>query len=262
MGNVMQKAVLITGCSSGIGLVAARYLRARGYRVLAACRQTRDVARLATEGFEAVALDLDDPQSVDAAADQVLRLTGNRLYGLFNNAGYGMYGRLDTLSRSQLEQQFSANLFGVHQLTRRLLPAMVPHGEGRIIQTSSVMGLVCTPGRGAYAASKFALEAWSDTLRMELHGSGVQVSLIEPGPIATSFSTNLTHTRTDQPVTNPAIARRFTLPPEAVLPKLRHALESPRARLRYPVTLVAHALTGLRRLLPGRCLDWLLRGKH
>lgn len=262
MGKVMQKAVLITGCSSGIGLAAARYLRARDYRVLAACRQAQDAARLTAEGFEALTLDLDNPASVDAAADEVLRLTGSRLYGLFNNAGYGMYGALATLSRHQLEQQFSANLFGIHQLTQRLLPAMVPHGEGRIIQTSSVMGLICTPGRGAYAASKFALEAWSDTLRMELHGSGVQVSLIEPGPIATSFSTNLTHTRTDQRVTNPGIARRFTLPPEAVLPKLRHALESPRARLRYPVTLVAHAMTWLRRCLPGRWLDRLLRGKH
>lgn len=255
----MQKTVLITGCSSGIGLAAARDLRQRGYRVLAACRRAEDVERMNTLGFEGIALDLDDPDSVDAAAEQVIALTNNRLYGLFNNAGYGVYGPLNTISRQQLEQQFASNLFGTHQLTQRLLPAMLPHGEGRIIQTSSVMGFVATPGRGAYAASKYALEAWSDTLRMELHGSGLHVSLIEPGPIASRFTDNVSQMQTEAPVTNPGIARRFTLPPEAILPKLRHALESPRPKLRYPVTLVAHALTVLRRLLPARWLDGILR---
>lgn len=211
-----------------------------------------------TLGLEGIALDLDDPDSVDAAAEQVIALIGNRLYGLFNNAGYGVYDPLNTISRQQLEQQFSSNLFGTHQLTQRLLPAMLPHGEGRIIQTSSVMGFVATPGRGAYAASKYALEAWSDTLRMELHGSGLLVSLIEPGSIATRFTDNVSQMQAEAPVTNPGIARRFTLPPEAILPKLRHALESPRPKLRYPVTLVAHALTVLRRLLPARWMDgWM-----
>lgn len=255
----MQKTVLITGCSSGIGLIAAQDLRARGYRVLAACRRANDVERMNALGLEGIALDLDDPASVEAAAAQVIALTHNRLYGLFNNAGYGVYGPLNTLSRQQLEQQFASNLFGTHQLTQLLLPAMLPHGEGRIIQTSSVMGLVATPGRGAYAASKYALEAWSDTLRMELHGSGLHVSLIEPGPLSTRFTDNVAQLQADDPVTNPGLARRFTLPPEAVLPKLRHALESPRPKLRYPVTLVAHALSLLRRLLPGRVLDQLLR---
>ncbi|MCL2897520.1 SDR family oxidoreductase [Brenneria tiliae] len=255
----MQKTVLITGCSSGIGLIAAQDLQKRGYRVLAACRRPEDVARMAELGLQGIELDLDDSASVEKAAAEVIALTGNRLYGLFNNAGYGLYGALRDISRRQLAQQFSSNLFGTHQLTQLLLPAMLPHGEGRIIQTSSVMGLVATPGRGAYAASKFALEAWSDALRMELHGSGLHVSLIEPGPLTTRFTANVDQTRADLPVTNPGIARRFTLPPEAVLPKLRHALESPRPRLRYPVTLVAHALSWLRRLLPGRCLDNVLR---
>lgn len=255
----MQKAILITGCSSGIGLIAAQDLKQRGYRVLAACRRAEDVERMNALGLEGVELDLDDSDSVDRAADHVISLTGNRLYGLFNNAGYGVYGPLNTISRQQLEQQFSSNLFGTHQLTQRLLPAMLAHGEGRIIQTSSVMGLVVTPGRGAYAASKYALEAWSDALRMELHGSGIHVSLIEPGPISTQFSANVNQTQRDRPVTNPGIAKRFTLTPEAILPKLRHALESPRPKLRYPVTLMTHALSILRRLLPGRALDGLLR---
>lgn len=256
----MQKAVLITGCSSGIGLLAAQDLHHHGYRVFAACRKPADVARMTELGFQGIELDLDDSASVERAAAQVIALTQGRLYGLFNNGGYGVYGKLQTISRQQLEQQFATNLFGTHQLTQLLLPAMLPHGEGRIIQTSSVMGLISTPRRGAYAASKYALEAWSDALRMELYGSGVHVSLIEPGPIRTHFSQNVNQTQSDQPVHNPGIARRFTLPPEAVLPKLRHALESPRPKLRYPVTVVAHAMSILRRVLPGRCLDRLLRG--
>lgn len=262
MSKVMQKSVLITGCSSGIGWVAAVDLRQRGYRVIATCRKPADVQRLNDAGIETLLLDLDDAASVDAAAAKVIELTGNRLYGLFNNAGYGLYGPLSAIARQQLEQQFASNLFGTHQLTQRLLPAMLPHGEGRIIQTSSVMGLVAAPGRGAYAASKYALEAWSDALRMELHGTGVQVSLIEPGPISTAFAGNVRQSLADKPVTNPGIAKRFTLPPEAILPKLHHALEHPRARLRYPVTLVAQSLSLLRRILPGRCLDMILRGKH
>ena len=255
----MQKTVLITGCSSGIGLIAALDLHQRGYRVLAACRRDNDVQRMNQLGLQGIHLDLDDANSVATAAAQIRVLCENRLYGLFNNAGYGVYGPLTTISRQQLEQQFATNLFGTHQLTQLLLPAMLPHGEGRIIQTSSVMGLVATPGRGAYAASKYALEAWSDTLRMELHGSGLHVSLIEPGPLRTRFSDNVAQSETDAPVTNPGIAKRFTLPAEAVLPKLRHALESPHPKLRYPVTLVAHALSLLRRFLPGRWLDNVLR---
>ncbi|MEY4922712.1 MAG: hypothetical protein RLY17_1429 [Pseudomonadota bacterium] len=256
----MQRTVLITGCSSGIGLVAAQDLKNRGYRVLAACRKPDDVAKMIQWGLEGIELDLDDCANVERAAEQVIQLTNGRLYGLFNNGGFGLYGPLHTLSRQQLEKQFSTNLFGTHQLTQLLLPAMLPHGEGRIIQTSSVMGLVSTPGRGAYAASKHALEAWSDTLRMELHGTGINVCLIEPGPINTHFTQNVNQTEADKPINNPGIARRFTLPPQAILPKLHHALESPRPQLRYPVTLLAHALTILRRILPSRLLDKVLRG--
>ena len=211
-------------------------------------------------GFTGVLLDMDSPESVDRAADEVIALTGNRLYGLFNNAGYGVYGPLDTLSRETLEKQFSTNFFGVHQLTMRLLPAMLPHGEGRIVMTSSVMGLISTPGRGAYAASKYALEAWSDALRMELRHSGIKVSLIEPGPIRTRFTENVNQTQADKPVENPGIAARFTLGPEAVVAKVRHAFESEHPKMRYPVTLVTHAVGWLKRLLPGRIMDKILHG--
>ncbi|EQA3419644.1 SDR family oxidoreductase [Cronobacter dublinensis] len=256
----MQKSLLITGCSSGIGLACAHELRRQGFQILAACRKPEDVARMNALGFTGIELDLDSPQSVEAAAQEVIRLTNNRLYGIFNNGGYGVYGPLSTISRAQMEQQFSTNFFGAHQLTMLLLPAMLPHGEGRIVNTSSVMGLISTPGRGAYAASKYALEAWADALRMELRYSGVKVSLIEPGPIRTRFSENVNQTQSDKPVENPDIAARFTLGPEAVVAKVRHAFESPNPRIRYPVTLVTHAVAWLKRLLPTRMMDKILHG--
>lgn len=255
----MQKSILITGCSSGIGLAAAHDLSRRGYRVLAACRKNEDVKRMEQLGFTGIKLDLDDPDSVSDAASQVISLTKSNLYALFNNAGYGLYGNLQTLSRQQLEQQFASNFFGTHQLTMLLLPALYTGGEGRIINTSSVLGLIATPRRGAYAASKFALEAWSDTLRMELHHSGVRVSLIEPGPVRTPFTNNVRQTEQNNPVKNSSLTARFSVPAEAALSALHHALESRHPRLRYPVTLLAKAITLLRRLVPGRLMDHLLR---
>ncbi len=156
----MQKSVLITGCSSGIGLESALELKRQGFWVLAACRKPEDVERMRGLGFTGILLDLDSPESVEQAADEVIALTNNRLYGLFNNAGYGVYGPLQTLTGTA-GAAVLRKLFRAHQLTMRLLPAMLPHGEGRIVMTSSVMGLISTPGRGAYAASKYALEAWS-----------------------------------------------------------------------------------------------------
>lgn len=256
-----QKNIVITGSSSGIGLVAAHDLLRRGYRIFAACRKPEDVQRMNQLGFTGIELDLNDRDSVSRAAAEILDLSDNRLFALFNNGGYGVYGQLESISREQMEQQFATNVFGTHQLTTLLLPALRASGDARIVNTSSVLGLISTPGRGIYAASKYALEAWSDALRMELHGSGVRVSLIEPGPIKTRFTDNVTQAQRDKPVKNPGIAGRFTLPPEAILPKLRHALESKHPRLRYPVTLVAHAMSALRRLLPGWMLDRILRGK-
>lgn len=258
----MQKTIVITGCSSGIGLTAANDLLHRGYRIFAACRKSQDVERMNQLGFTGIELDLNDSHSVARAAAQILELSNNRLFALFNNGGYGVYGPLESISREQIEQQFATNLFGTHQLTTLLLPALRASGNARIINTSSVLGLISTPGRGTYAASKYALEAWSDALRMELHNSGVRVSLIEPGPIKTLFTDNVHQAHHDRPVKNPGIAARLALPPEAILPKLHHALESRRPRLRYPVTLVAHAMALLRRLLPGWMLDRILRGKQ
>lgn len=256
-----MKTVFITGCSSGIGLVAANALKNRGYRVITSCRKETDKVKLLNQGFETVLLDLNDPDSVANAAQEVLALTGGKLYGLFNNAGYGVYGRLSTIDRAQLESQFATNFFGVHQLTQLLLPAMLKQNEGRIIQTSSIVGIVATPGRGAYSASKYALEAWSDVLRLELCETNINVCLIEPGPLKTEFSSNVNQTESDKIVKNPPIAKRFTLTADAILPVLFHALEHPSPKIRYRVTKVTKLAAIAKRLLPDRIMDKILKSK-
>ena len=260
-GALLVKTVFITGCSSGIGFLAATALKTRGYRVIASCRKQHDQQQLIEQGFETILLDLDDPKSVERAANEVLALTNHRLYALFNNAGFGVYGQLNSITREQLEKQFSTNFFAVHQLTQLLLPAMLPYGEGRIIQTSSIVGIIATPGRGAYCASKYALEAWSDTLRLELANTGIKVCLIEPGPLATNFSNNTVQTDQAHIVKNPPIAKRFKLPAEAILPKLYHALESASPKVRYRVTLVTSIAAIGKRILPDKLLDKILINK-
>lgn len=268
------RVVLVTGCSSGIGRAALPVLAERGYRVFASARRPADVLALQAEGWETLSLDLADADSVATAAGELLERTGQRIYGLFNNGGYGQPGALEDLSREVLRAQFETNLFGWHDLTCRLLPAMRAAGEGRIVQNSSVLGLVSLRFRGAYNASKHALEGLSDTLRMELARSGVYVSLIEPGPIRSQFRANarrLFESNVDRDASvfrgkYAALLRRladegdapFTLPPEAVVARLVHALESARPRPRYYVTAPTWAFAGLRRVLSSRALDAVL----
>ena len=271
-----RRSVLITGCSSGIGHACAHGLARRGWRVIASARKTADVERLRAEGLLAVHLDLDDPSSIQTGLGEALALTEDRLDALFNNGAYGQPGAVEDLSRDTLRAQLETNLLGWHDLTCRVIPIMRRQGQGRIVQNSSILGLVALPYRGAYVASKFALEGLTDTLRLELRGSGIQVSLIEPGPILSRFRENAhrafkTYVRTETSVHREAYRRAeerlkkegpaqpFTLPPEAVLRKLVHALESPRPKPRYYVTLPTYLFGTLRRALPSRGLDWLLR---
>ena len=271
-----SRAVLITGCSSGIGRVAADTLRERGYRTFATARRAEDVERLAADGHESLRLDLTDARSIDAALDEVLGRTSGRLYGLFNNGGFGQPGAVEDLTTEVLRAQFETNVFGWHAMARRVLPVMRAAGEGRIVQNSSVLGLVALPYRGAYNASKFAIEALTDTMRLELRGSGVHVSLIEPGPITSRFRANAFEAfkRNIDVESSPhrdvyrAVVKRladedqeapFTLPESAVVAKLLHALESPRPKARYRVTVPTHALAFLKRVLPTRWLDTVLR---
>lgn len=268
------RSILITGCSSGIGLAAARMLHERGWRVFATARTAADIAMLRAMGIEALRLDYADPASIAAAADHVLEATQDKLFALFNNGAYGQPGAVEDLPTQALRAQFEANLFGWHDLTRRLIPAMRAQGAGRIVQCSSVLGLVALKYRGAYIASKFALEGLTDTLRLELRGSGIHVVLIEPGPIATRFSEHaLTafrrHIDAEASPHAGVYARRmarmarggttrFKLPPEAVVDKLIKALESERPKPRYFVTIPTYIMGCVRRLLPGRLMDAFL----
>jgi NAD(P)-dependent dehydrogenase (short-subunit alcohol dehydrogenase family) len=269
------RAVLITGCSSGIGLSAAHRLQERGYRVFASCRREGDVQRLRQAGLRCLQLDLDDPASIRAALDELLEETGGQLYGLFNNAGYGQPGAVEDLRREVLRAQFETNVFGTLELINRVIPVMRRQGAGRIIQNSSVLGFVALRYRGAYNASKYALEGLYDTLRLELAGSGIGVSLVEPGPIESRFRANAygqflanidaeasvhrdTYATMVRRLTKPGPVAPFTLPPEAVVTKVIHALESPRPRPRYYVTFPTYLFGTLKRLLSTRMLDRVL----
>ena len=275
----IDRTVLITGCSSGIGYHVAVGLKARGYRVIATARQEPDVIRLQQTGLEALQLDLDDSQSIQQAVKQVLQLTDGKLYALFNNGAYGQPGAVEDLSRDVLRQQFETNLFGWLELTNLIIPVMRQQGYGRIIQNSSVLGLITLKYRGAYNASKFALEGLTDTLRQELHGSHIHVSLVEPGPISSDFRKNAyakfkqnihvegsAHQDVYEAVErrlaaqpNPEQKDLFTLGPNAVLNKVIHALEAKKPKPRYYVTVPTYLFAYLRRLLPTTALDWLLR---
>lgn len=271
-----QKSILITGCSTGIGLTCALGLHARGWRVFATARRSEDVEVLRSRGLESVRLDVTDGASIDAALAEIFARTGGKLDALFNNAGYGQPGAVEDVPTDALRAQFEANVFGPHELLRRVLPGMRAQGGGRIVVNSSLLGYVALPFRGAYNASKFALEGLYDTLRLELHGTGVHVSLIEPGPVTSRFRANAVamfqrHINIEasphrahyegvlRRLNKPGPAAPFTLAPEAVLAKLIRALESPRPRARYRVTVPAQFFWIMRRLLPTAALDRVLR---
>lgn len=270
------RSILITGCSSGIGYTVAKGLHARGYQVFASARKRSDVARLQQLGLQSLQLDLDDSRSIKQAVEQVLTATGGELYALFNNGAYGQPGAVEDLPRQVLRDQFETNVFGWLELTNLVLPVMRRQGYGRIIQNSSVLGFVAMPYRGAYNASKFALEGLTDTLRLELQGSGVYVSLIEPGPIASKFRSNALQNfkaRIDsehsfhreryagmlERLNKKGPTAPFTLPAEAVLKPVLHALEHNRPKARYPVTVPTYLFATLKRLLPTTLLDRILR---
>ncbi len=269
------RTILITGCSSGIGLAPAITLKSRGWRVITTARTDHDLKTLADQGFEAVRLELSDFASIAACVEQTLALTGGRLEALFNNAAYGQPGALEDITGEVLRRQFDVNVIGTHELTRLVIPAMRRQGHGRIVNCSSVLGLIAAPWRASYSASKFALEALSDALRSELRGTGIDVILIEPGPIRTRFiESALAAARANVDIAGSVHRERyeamiasmqrggkitFKLEPEAVALKLVHAVESRRAKVRYYVCTPTYAAAVLRRILPFRLLDRVAR---
>ncbi|MES9853185.1 MAG: SDR family oxidoreductase [Candidatus Thiodiazotropha sp. L084R] len=269
------KSILITGCSSGIGLCVAKGLKTRGYDVFATARNPDDVTNLQQQGFKAFRLDLTDSETIKATVEKVLNETGGTLFALFNNGAYGQVGAVEDLNVAVLREQFETNLFGWHDLTCQVIPTMRKQGMGRIIQNSSILGFMTLPYRGAYVATKYALEGLTDTLRMELADTGIQVSLIEPGPIESRFRDNAlamwrknidpehsahrTHYQAMlSRLEKEGPATPFTLPPEAVLKRVIHALESQSAKVRYPVTFPTYLFALLRRILTSRGMDRVL----
>lgn len=269
------KSVLITGCSSGIGQCLAVGLAARGFQVFATVRQAQDIPALTALGLTSLQLDLTDSASINHAVRAVLAHTGGTLDALINNGAFGQPGAVEDLSREVLRKQFETNVFGTHELTNLVIPVMRKQGHGRIVQISSILGRACLAYRGAYNASKYALEALTDTLRLELHGTGIALSLIEPGPITSRFRANAgAHFLANIDRVNSAhahyyeaVSRRlsgtkplpFTLPPEAVLTATLRALTARRPKPRYFVTFPVYLFTTLKWLLSDRAMDRFLR---
>ena len=271
----MKKTILITGCSSGIGYCVAKALHKQGYRVFATARRQESVDMLLGEGMESLRLDLTDSNSIQQAFNEIMHRTNGNLYALFNNGAYGLPGAVEDLNRDALRVQFETNVFGWQELANLALPVMRRQGYGRIIQNSSVLGFVSMPFRGAYNASKYAIEGLSDTLRLELKGSNIYVCLIEPGPIASQFRTNSVKALQQyididksfyrekylgvlKRLTKEGPAVPFTLPPEAVLKRVIHALEATKPKPRYYVTFPTYLFGFLKRLLSTGILDVLL----
>ncbi len=272
----MTRTILITGCSSGIGADAARALRARGWRVLATCRGEADAERLRADGFESYALDQADEASTAAGAEEAIRRANGRLDALFANGAHALPGFVEDVPRAALREIFEANLLGVHDLGRRLIPALRASGDGRLVNCSSVLGFTAMPLRGAYIATKHAMEGLTDTLRMETRGTGLHVVLIEPGPITTRIRENsIPHFERWIDVEGSARAAEYErlrgrlygpkarpdpgeLPPSAVTRALIRALDARHPRARYRVTAPTWAAEAMRRLLTTRARDRLL----
>ena len=272
----LNRPVLITGAGRGIGYACAIGLHQRGYRVFATGRQADSLAPLAKLGIETLALDITNDQAIEETVQSILKKTNGQLYALLNNAGYGQLGAVEDLKRHHLQTQFETNVYGTQMITNAVLPVFRRQGFGRVIYLSSILGIVTRTYCGAYNASKFAVEALADTLRLELRGTDIFVSLIEPGPIESNFRHRAIHTAQEltdyahsahhphyQKLLSPTLAENlgkvpFTLGPEAVLKVVIHALENQDPKARYPVTVYAHVFSALKRILPTKWLDRLL----
>lgn len=271
-----NRIIIVTGCSSGIGAHSARALKAAGWRVFATVRKPEDVCALEEDGIETLLMDYTRRETIDSLVEEVTQRTGGRIDALFNNGAYGQPGAIEDLSTDVLRLQFETNVFGWHELTRQVIPIMRRQGQGRIVQCSSILGLIPYRYRGAYNASKHAIEALSITLRMELEGSGIFVSLIEPGPIASRFTANAlaaakAHIDLENSVHAEEYRRqlarldgsgpvnRHKLGPEAVHQVLLHALNARRPRPHYVVTRPAKQGVLLKRLLPADLFYRLIR---
>ena len=271
-----RKTILITGCSSGIGYDAAHALHKRGWRVFATCRSQADCDRLISEGLESFPLDQSDTASMTAAVEETLSRTGGTLDALFNNAAFGFPAAVEDVPTDALRSIFETNLFGYHELTRQVIPIMRAQGHGRILNCSSVLGFAALKMRGAYNSTKFAMEGLTDTLRIEMRGTGINVVLIQPGPITSKLRQNsIPHfekwinwqaSARKQEYEDKVLKRlyedrgadRFELPASAVSDKVWQALTDENPKARYKITTPTYLMAVLKRILPTRMTDWLI----
>ncbi len=267
-----MKSILITGCSSGIGYDCAKTLHEMGWKVFASCRKQEDCDRLEAQGIRSPLIDLANPESLNGAIERVIAETGGTLDALFNNGAFAIPGAVEDLPTDALSEIFQTNFFSYHELTRQAIKVMRAQGYGRILNCSSVLGLVALRYRGAYNSTKFAMEGLSDTLRAEMRGTGIHVVLIEPGPITTRIRENarepferwIDWENSPRRKEYEALRHRlyadyskdtFELPPSAVTDKVIHALASSNPRPRYGITKATHIMSFLKRVLPTRLLD-------
>lgn len=270
-----SKIILITGCSSGIGLETARTLAQRGHRVFGTIRKEKDAAALQAAGCETLMMDINNSDSIKQALNTLWQKTNHKLDVLVNNAGFEIPGAVEDISRQALRDQFETNVFGLQEVTNLVIPTMRKQGSGRIINISSMLGFASVPFRGAYNATKYAVEALSDALRVELRDTGIKVCLIEPGPIKSHLRETAHHAyekyidvensanrEVYKKLTASMDARKenssMTLTPADVAQKIVHAAESPRPKIRYLVTIPAYALAFLKRILPSCAFDWFM----
>ncbi len=271
----MQKTILITGCSTGIGYDTAHYLHKNGYRVFASARKSEDVQRLQDEGLDAYLLDVTKPETIRQTLETILSQTDGKLYAVFNNAGYGQPGAVEDIATHVLKEQFETNLFGLHEMTRQVIPIMRAQGYGRIIQHSSVLGLISLRFRGAYNASKYAIEGLCDTLRLELDKDDIHIVTINTGPVHSNFRTNATKKYHEHIHGKPTVFADeykkellpyegkkakdpFTRNSDVVIANIIKALEDKKPKPRYYNTSATHLLGALKRILPTAVLDKIL----
>lgn len=266
--------ILITGSSSGIGLDTARYFAKKGWHVIATCRKDADVKRMKEEGLSSFRLDYEDQASLEAVVPTLKKLTDGRIDVLFNNGAYAVPCLTEDLPTPALRQIFEANFFGWHDLTCRILPLMITAGKGRIIHNSSVLGFAAMRARGAYNATKFALEGWTDTMRLELSDTNVDLILVQPGPIRTRIRENayiqFKRWITWEDSRNPGFYTKgliprlsaetpekdlFELMPDAVTRAVWHAATARRPKLRYRITWATKIMAVAKRVLSTRMMD-------
>jgi short-subunit dehydrogenase len=271
----ISKAVLITGCSTGIGRATAEHLASRGWPVYATARRADAIRDLASRGCKVLPLDVCDDASMSAAVAAIAAAEG-AVGVLVNNAGYGQEGAFEEVPMAEVRRQFETNVFGLTRLTQLVLPGMRRQGWGRIVNLSSMGGRLTFPGGAFYHATKHAVEALSDALRFEVQGFGIDVVVIEPGPIKTSFGDTAVDSigaaggagsayTSFNAVLRQRIREAYEGPmgrlaagPEAVAQVIEKAISASRPRTRYPVTAAARILMGLHRWLPDRWFDAFL----